>query len=633
MKMRKIKTGILYRDVEIDRERDLDKDNRTVSLSFSSETPVERYFGNEILDHGPKSVRLDRMRTGGPLLVDHERTDLAGVVQDISVGGDRKGRAVVRFGRSQRANEVYQDVVDGIRTGVSVGYRIHEMIVDGKKDDVVTYRATDWEPLEISLVSIPADFSVGVGRKGEEEFDTTVIEKEETKTKKSEERKMDKCTKCGTDLINGICPACEARAKLESARADSEKAERTRVSEIMAIGQRQNMLDMALNFVKEGKPLDEFRAAVIEKIGNARPLDLGKVEVGKSREEDRPFRSLGEFLMSVADAASPGNRIDPRLMKIRAASGASEGIPSDGGFLVQQDFTTALLAKTNETGILKPKCRTIPIGPGANGLKAPIVDETSRATGSRWGGIQIYRTAEAGTATASKPKLAMLNVSLEKLMGICYATEELLKDATALEAIISQGFSEEFGFKIDDEIVNGTGAGECLGILAADCLVSVAKENGQAAATVVADNVEKMYARLWTRGVPNATWYINQAVWPQLFKLSHAVGTGGVPIFMPPGGLSAAPFGTLFGRPIQPIEQCAALGTVGDIIFADLSQYLFIEKDGLAADSSIHVRFIYDEMTYKFTMRNNGQPMWKSKLTPYKGSDTISPFVALATRA
>lgn len=633
MKTRKIKTGIFYRNAEIDRERDLDKDNRTVSLSFSSETPVERYFGNEILDHGPKSVRLDRMRTGGPLLVDHERTDLAGVVQDISVGADRKGRAVVRFGRSQRANEVYQDVVDGIRTGVSVGYRIHEMIVDGVKDEVVTYRATDWEPMEISLVSIPADTTVGVGRKSEEEFETTVIEKEEKKTKKSEDRKMDKCTKCGTELLNGICPACEARAKLESARAESEKAERTRVSEIMAIGQRQGLLDMALQFVKEGKPLDEFRAAVIEKISNAKPLDLGRVDVGKNREEDKPFRSLGEFLVSVADAASPGNRIDPRLMKIRAASGLSEGIPSDGGFLVQQDFTTALLAKTNETGILKSKCRTIPIGAGANGLRAPIIDESSRATGSRWGGVRIYRTAEADTPTASKPKTSMLNLILEKLMGVCYATDELLKDAVALEAIISQAFSEEFGFVIDDEIVNGTGAGQCLGILAADCLVSVAKETGQAAATVVAENIEKMYARMWTRGVSNATWYINQEVWPQLFKLSHPVGTGGVPVFMPPGGLSAAPFGTLFGRPIQPIEQCAALGTVGDILFADLSQYLFIEKDGLAADSSIHVRFIYEEMTYRFSLRNNGQPMWKSTLTPYKGSATVSPFIALATRA
>jgi len=115
--------------------------------------------------------------------------------------------------------------------------------------------------------------------------------------------------------------------------------------------------------------------------------------------------------------------------------------------------------------------------------------------------------------------------------------------------------------------------------------------------------------------------------------LYHAVGTGGMPVFIPGGTLANAPFGMLLGRPITPIEQCDALGTVGDIMLADFREYLLIEKGGMQTASSVHVRFIYGENTFRFTMRNNGQPLPKSAVTPYKGSATISPFVALATRA
>jgi HK97 family phage major capsid protein len=116
--------------------------------------------------------------------------------------------------------------------------------------------------------------------------------------------------------------------------------------------------------------------------------------------------------------------------------------------------------------------------------------------------------------------------------------------------------------------------------------------------------------------------------------MTLGVGAGGLPAYMPPGGLSVAPYGTLKGRPIIEIEQCAALGTVGDIMLVDLSQYLTIEKGGLQSASSIHVQFVTDETAFRFVMRNNGQPLWDSPLTPYKGTtSTLSPFITLATRA
>jgi HK97 family phage major capsid protein len=161
----------------------------------------------------------------------------------------------------------------------------------------------------------------------------------------------------------------------------------------------------------------------------------------------------------------------------------------------------------------------------------------------------------------------------------------------------------------------------------------VAKEAGQTAATVVATNIEKMYSRMPAGSLGNAVWTINQEVWPQIFQLSHAVGVGGVPMFVPAGGLASAPAGTLLGRPIVPIEQAAALGTPGDIAFCDFKQYLAIRKGGTQTASSIHVRFLYDESVYRFVLRFNGAPIPNSPLTPYKGSATVSPFIVLAVRA
>lgn len=138
---------------------------------------------------------------------------------------------------------------------------------------------------------------------------------------------------------------------------------------------------------------------------------------------------------------------------------------------------------------------------------------------------------------------------------------------------------------------------------------------------------------MWAPSMVNAVWLINQALFPQLFKMSITIGTGGAPVYLPPGGASSSPYGSLFGRPVIPVEYCAAPGTVGDILLVDLSQYQGIDKGGLQTATSMHVRFIYGEMTYRFTFRFDGQPMWKSALTPFKGSDTLTPFVALAARA
>ena len=355
-----------------------------------------------------------------------------------------------------------------------------------------------------------------------------------------------------------------------------------------------------------------------------------KIETGTDSRSKDKFRSFGEQLTAVKNAARNGTSIDPRLFN--AATGLGEQIPSDGGFLVQQDFTNELLQQVFQTGQLVSRCRRIPISGNANGIKINGVDETSRAS-TRYGGIVGYWKDEAASKTASQPKFRKIDLTLKKLIGLCYATDELLADAAALEAFIRQAFAGEFGFLLDDAIINGNGNAQPLGIMNAGCLVSVGKEAGQNAATVVTENIVKMWARRFSSQQGNYVWYYNQDIEPQLFTMSLAVGTGGSPIYMPPGGLSAAPYGTLMGRPAIAIEQCATLGTTGDIILANFADgYILAEKGGIQADMSIHVNFIYDESCFRFVLRVDGQPQRASALTPYKGSNTQSHFIVLATR-
>ena len=419
----------------------------------------------------------------------------------------------------------------------------------------------------------------------------------------------------------------EMKAKREDARLKA-----------MAVLNKAEAEDRFLS-EEEQKDIDKYEEEIRawdESIGRAEKLlaiepedrstEKPEVKPTPAKDNEKRFASFGEQLMAAYRAAMPGGKVDERL-STRAASGLNETTPSDGGFLVQQDFVTELLKRTYETGILASKVKKIPISTNANGMKINAIDEDSRANGSRWGGVQTYWEGEADEITASKPKFRQMELSLKKLTGLCYATDELLQDAAALEAVIRQAFAEEFGFKIDDAILSGSGEGEPLGILNSGAIVTVAKEASQTD-TITMENLIKMWNRLWSRSRANAVWYINQELEPYLYTLK----IGDKPVYIPAGGLSEKPYGTLFGRPVVPIEQCSAAGEVGDIILADIGQYLLIDKGGVKAASSIHVRFLYDENVFRFIYRVDGKPIWTKPLTPYKGSATVSPFVTLAKR-
>src|SRR3990172_4771407 len=344
-----------------------------------------------------------------------------------------------------------------------------------------------------------------------------------------------------------------------------------------------------------------------------------------------PFKSLGEQLVAVRDLATGKGR-DERLFEVKAL-GMNEEIGSEGGFLLQPTFGTEIWNRAYEVGAFASRANRRPIGAGSNSLTINAVDETSRATGSRYGGLQAYWVVPGAQATPTKPKFRQIELRLKKLMCIYYATDEELADVAALESNVGDWVAEEIAWMVDEGIYTGSGAGMPLGVMNSSSLVTIAKEAGQGAATVVSENISKMWARVGARSRPNGVWFINQDVEPQLDAMGLTVGLGGVPTYMPPGGLADAPYGRLKGRPVVIVENCATIGSVGDVLLADLSQYFLADKGGIEAASSIHVQFLTDETAFRFTFRVDGQPAWSAALVPAKGSNSLSPFVTLAVRS
>lgn len=353
----------------------------------------------------------------------------------------------------------------------------------------------------------------------------------------------------------------------------------------------------------------------------------------KNRNPEQHFASLGEQLLAVRRAAVRGE-IDQRL--VRAPTGMGETDPSGGGFPIQVDFASTILTRAYDMGEILQRVFRLPISANANGIKIPGIDESSRVTGSRWGGVQMYWLGEGDPATASKPKFRLIELDLKKLIGVWYLTDELLQDSTALTSVANQAFAEETTFMLEDSMIHGSGAGLPLGILNAPAKVTVAKDNGQAAKTVSWNNVLNMWSRMWIRSRKNSAWFINQDIEPQLYQLASIVGTGGQSVFLPAGPIgsqaSGGPFATLLGRPVIPVEYCETLGTEGDFILADFSQYVMADKNAMQLASSIHVQFLTDQTAFRLTYRVDGQPIWHAPLTPFKGSNTRSPFITLGSR-
>lgn len=417
------------------------------------------------------------------------------------------------------------------------------------------------------------------------------------------------------------------KAILEAADAANGTLTADQDKNYAAFDATRTTLEASIKREQAVEAADLTATAVASVPGISQPMS---VRGGENRASGQPFTCLGEQLVAIVQAGM-GLPTDPRLFG--GPSGGAANVGVDGGYLIQKDFVPELMKAGFESGTLASKCSQHEVSANADGLEVPYVNETSRATGSRWGGVQVYRRPEAETVTATKPKIGLWEVRLEDLMGLAYLTDRLSQDAAAMEGVFREAFVDEFGFVLDDEIFRGTGVGRCLGILNSGATVSIAKEAGQLGGTIDAINISKMWAAILPRSKANGAWFINTEINTQLDQMQIGTGTSGQLVYMPPGGLSGQPYGTLKGRPVYEIEQASALGTVGDIAFLDLSQYKLVSKGGMQQAESIHVRFIYGEKTLRWLTRVNGAPKLKTSITPYKGATALSPFVTLATRA
>lgn len=342
------------------------------------------------------------------------------------------------------------------------------------------------------------------------------------------------------------------------------------------------------------------------------------------------YRSFGEFADTVRNAARPGGHVDKRLYEMRAPTTVgSEGSGPDGGFAIPPDFRNEILIKVMGEDTLLG--RTTQIQTEGNTLTLPLDETTPWQTS---GGILANWEGENNQLTQSKPQLNQVTVRANKLAVLVPITDELLEDATALDSYLRRKAPEKINFKVNLAIMQGTGAGQPLGILNAPGTVSVAKEGSQTADTVVYENVRKMYNAMYAPyRNSGAVWLINQDVEPQLQQMVHAGTSSDVPVWLPAGGISGKPFDTLYGHPIITTQACETLGDLGDIVFASMPEYLSVIKaGGIRAETSMHLWFDYDTMAFRFIMRVGGLPMLSSAISARDGSGSYGAFVSLAVR-
>lgn len=424
--------------------RTVDEDERTVELAFSSEEPYRRWFGEEILDHSPEAIDLSRMEQGGAMLVDHNWSDHVGVVEEIRIDSDRRGRAVVRFGRSQRATEIFNDVVDGIRRNVSVGYAVNEMKLEKEVEEGPdVYRVTRWTPHEISLVAVPADTSVGVGRSLEipelEIKEATIMDPKET-------------------------PVVDVTAE----RNQAIEAERIRVNDLLATGREFGATDLAEKAITEGKNVDDLNRQILERGGFAatqsespelgltekeiKQFSFAKAMHALANPQDQAAQRNAAFEMEVSSAACEKLRRESRGFFVPhevLQRDLTVGVAADGGDLVATDLLAGSFIERLEN-MLAIRQAGATMLTGLNGNIA-IPRQTGGATG--------YWLAENGAPTESNPTFDQVALTPKTVGAFTELSRKLLlQGSIGVEQFIQNELALRLALTMDAAAINGTGA-------------------------------------------------------------------------------------------------------------------------------------------------------------------------------
>jgi HK97 family phage major capsid protein len=334
------------------------------------------------------------------------------------------------------------------------------------------------------------------------------------------------------------------------------------------------------------------------------------------------FDTLAGFVGAVMAAGTDRDAFDRRLALQAVAVGLSEGYGNSGGFLVPPEFAEKLWQRVYSVGRILARCERMPVARPE--IFVPAVADTGTDAAARFGGVQTFWTDEADPGTATRPDFATLRLKLKKLLAIAYMTDELDQDAPALAATLERLFGAAASFALEKAIVSGSGIGAPLGILKSPALITVAKEGGQFAATINAANLRAMATRLWGPSHASAIWMMGNDAFGQVLEADE--DAGGALLETGPNGERL-----LLQMPVELGEYTAPLGSIGDVLLADLSQYIVAEREP-AFLSSIHVRFVEDESCFKFRFRTDGQPAWAAPVMPENSTVSQSAFITLAAR-
>jgi len=311
----------------------------------------------------------------------------------------------------------------------------------------------------------------------------------------------------------------------------------------------------------------------------------------------------------------------------------SEKVPSEGGFLVPEEFRSQLLQLGLDSAVVRPRATIIPMG--APRIHIPCIDETSRVS-SIYGGVVVYRTEEGAELTESSATFASIKLDVTKQTALSHVPNELIRDWGAFGAFMDATLPSAMGQFEDWDYISGNGAGQPLGGLnsANTALIVVSKRSGQSAAAnnqIVWENAIDMYARMLPASIGNAVWVASPDTFAQLATMALSVGTGGSAVWLTDG--RSQPVLTLLGRPVLMTGSApAALGSQGDLSLVDWSMYLVGDYQNMTIDSSPHVKFTSDKTTFRAIARNDGRPWLLSPLTPHNNSATLSPFVTMEAR-
>ncbi|MCX4703872.1 phage major capsid protein [Streptomyces sp. NBC_01373] len=346
---------------------------------------------------------------------------------------------------------------------------------------------------------------------------------------------------------------------------------------------------------------------------------------------DKDFGDWATYLTATWAGANTQEAFAARaeIKKIQNAFGST--VPSDGGFLIPEFLRSELLRVPMEKSLVRSRARVVPMETLM--VPYPTIDSTSNAT-SVHGGITGYWTEEGGTLTDSAPTFGRIELLAKKLTLYSEIPNELFQDSiVSLEQFMSQSYPEALLWFEDCAFVDGTGVGQPAGFINASAAVSVPKESGQAAGTILWENIIKAYSRMLPSSIGDAVWIAHIDTLPELLTMALSVGTGGSAIWIGDGGGEGAPPVRILGRPVIFTEKVSSVGTAGDINFVDMGYYLVGDRQAMQMSTSTEFKFGNDKTAMRLIERVDGTPWIKSAITPRKGSNTLSPFVKVATRA